>query len=171
MQPFNQEERRKAFLFFLLFFTLTTVVVGATVLVSAQVPFRQNEQLNAEKEKAEKEKDFQEKFGREMNTTKRLLDSLKRKEVDADLLDGRIAQKLQDMDSMIPDSLSGRDFFHDVVGNFSDLRAAIKEIKEANDKDDTQAVLKQQVQDLKRDLDDCKTTVKIYELYKKDNSK
>ena len=171
MQPFNSAERRKAFLFFLLFFAITTVVVGATVLVGVQVPFKQNEQLNADKEKAEKERDFQEKFSVEMNSTRRLLGSLKRKEVDVDLLDGRISQKLQDMDAMIPDSLTGKDFFHDVVGNFSDLRAAIKELKEANDKDDTQAVLKQQLQDLKHDLDDCKTTVKIYELYKKDNSK
>jgi cell division protein FtsB len=171
MQPFNSEERRKAFLSFLLFFIITTAVVGATVLMSVEVPFKQNQQLNAEKEKAEREKDFQERFGREMNTTKKLLDSLKRKEVDVDLIDGKIGQKLQDMDAMIPDSLSGKDFFHDVVGNFSDLRSAIKDLKEANDRDDTQAVLKQQVQDLKRDLDDCKTTVKIYELYKKDNGK
>ena len=161
MQPFNHQDRRKAFLFFLLFFTITTVVVGATVFMSVQVPFEQNKQLNKEKQKFENEKDFQEQFAREMYIAKNLLDSLKRKDVDVVSLDGKIIQRIQSMEASIPDTLSGKDFFHDMVLNFSDLHSAVKEVKEANNQDENQEKLKDKIEELKSDLQSTKLDLKL----------
>src|SRR5215212_9206839 len=95
-RPLNHGNRRKAFLFFLLFFVITTVVVGATVFMSKQVPYKQierlnayreelnayREELNAYKQSIDAEKVFAEKFGREVNVVRNLLDTLNTKGVD-----------------------------------------------------------------------------------------
>src|SRR3954447_7204392 len=158
MQPFNHENRRKAFLFFLLFFTLTTVVVGATVFMSTQVPFRQNEQLNAEKEKNEAKKDFEEKFVKEMNGAMKLLDSLNNKDVNFDAIGLKIDEKLKSMDAMIDkDSTASVGIYGNIMANLSALYYAKKDLREAEtSKGETQGDLKRQLQELNTQLLICK---------------
>lgn len=153
MEPLNQPQRRKAFINFLLFFTITAALIIAAVLFSVQVPFKQNEQLREQMNVVEKERDFTEVFLNKMNSANNLLDSLDKKEVNVDLVDGKLKEKLADMDAMIEkDSLSAKDLYQNVVANLSELHAAKKELRDATGKDASLGDLKQQISQLKDDL-------------------
>ncbi len=153
MEPLNQKERKKAFVNFLIFFTITTALVIAAVLFSAQVPFKQNEQLREQMKLADREKDFSERFLNNMNSANNLLDSLDKKEANVVLIDGKISEKLKDMDAMIDkDSVSVKDLYQNVVASLSELHAAKKELRDATGKDASLGDLKQQVSQLKDDL-------------------
>lgn len=153
MEPLNQPQRRKAFVNFLIFFTITAALIVAAVLFSVQVPFKQNDKLREQIGMVEKEKDFTLIFYNKMNATNNLLDSLDKKDVNVDLLDGKIKEKLTDMDAMIEkDSVTTKDFYQNIVANLSQIHAAKKELREATSKDASMGELKQQISQLKDDL-------------------
>ncbi|MCW3105916.1 MAG: hypothetical protein JWQ09_422 [Segetibacter sp.] len=153
MEPLNQPQRRKAFINFLIFFTITAILIIATVFLSVQVPFKQNDQLREQMSRVEKEKDFTEVFLNKMNATNNLLDSLDKKDGNVDLIDGKIKEKLTDMDAMIEkDSLAVKDLYQNIVANLSQIHAAKKELRDATSKDASLGDLKQQISQLKDDL-------------------
>ncbi|MBC7418338.1 MAG: hypothetical protein H7325_09305, partial [Pedobacter sp.] len=100
MDPLNQQERRKAFVNFLIFFSITAALIIAAVLFSVEVPFKQNEQLRVQINAAEKERDFIARFFKYMDSTNNLLSSLDNKEVKVDFIDGKITERLKEMEAM-----------------------------------------------------------------------
>ncbi len=163
MEPLNLKERKKAFTNFIIFFTITAVLIVAAVLFSVEVPFKQNDQLRQQVAVSENEKDFVEKFFINMNATKGLLDSLNKPDANVVLIDGKIGEKLKEMEAMIKDSLSGKDFYHDVVLNLSELHAAKKEVREATSTDATMSDLKQQISSLKQDVATAQNNAMLYQ--------
>jgi len=153
MEPLNQPERRKAFVNFLIFFTITAALIVAAVLFSVEVPFKQNDQLRQQMKLVDRDRDFSERFLNNMNATNNLLDSLDKKDVNLVLIDGKISERLKDMDAMIDkDSVEVKDFYQNVVANLSELHSAKKELREATSKDASLGELKQQISQLKDDL-------------------
>ena len=162
MEPLNHAERKNAFLSFLLFFIVTTAIVIGAVLFSVDVPFRQNDYLREQIKIVEKERDFSEKFLSSMNATNNLLDSLDKQNVDVVIVDGKISEKLKDMDAMIDnDSVSVKDFYQNIVANLSELHSAKKELRDATSKDASLGDLKQQISQLKDDLARSENNVMI----------
>src|SRR5690606_16606429 len=101
MVPQNNAERKKAFSRFLVFYIITTIVIVAAVYFGVQVPFQQNRKLQEQLAYAERERDFGRLFFNQLHEAKSLIDSVNKPGVQAELLDGQIDSKLQQLTVMV----------------------------------------------------------------------
>ncbi|HUN03474.1 MAG TPA: type VI secretion system TssO, partial [Niabella sp.] len=101
MRPNNIQERNKSFQRFLLFFILTVAIIMVTVFFGIRVPYAENEKLREQIAQMDKENQFRENFSVSMAETQSLLDTVNLDVTRAGLIDGRITQKVQDMDALI----------------------------------------------------------------------
>ena len=152
MTPLNAEARRKAFITFLLFFTGTAALLIIAIFFGVQVPFKQNEKLREQLAVAQKTKTFSEGFESRMDEMKRLMDSVNRPGVQAELVDGAITQKLTMMNTSISDSAATPKLYHDIVNAYADLQAAKKSVRDASSKDDVVKNSQAQIEDLKQQV-------------------
>lgn len=163
MQPLNQAERRKAFFNFLLFFLITSAFIISAVFFSIQVPAMENQQLRKKVEDIEREKDFNERFLQNVNETKILLDSLDKPESNVQLVDAKVATKLNQMQEMLNDSLGSFILYQDFIENIARLHTAKKELRTALSKDDSMGELQDQVRNLQSELQSYRTQLLLCE--------
>ena len=158
MRPLNAPERRKAFLNFLLFYLLTTGLIVTAVFFGMRVPFKQNQRLNDQIALFEKEKAFSETFSTRATEIKSLLDSVNRAGVQAELVDGTISGKLNQLNNMVDNGeTSVKKPYQDVIQNYADLQAAKKQLRDASNKDANLGQYMQQIEMLKSDLNQSRS--------------
>lgn len=86
---------------FLIFFVIVIVVLVASIFFGTQVPAKENVQLKAQMELQEEQIVFQNEFLKLNTGSAQLLDTLNMAGVNAELIDGRITAKIQQMDALV----------------------------------------------------------------------
>jgi hypothetical protein len=166
MKPQNSAERTKAFIRFLILYIATTALIITAVFFGIYVPFKQNKQLQDQLNVVQKEKDFDRQFFTLMQDTKSLLDTVNSAGSSIDVIEGRIAQKIQEMDAILSkDSISGKRIYSQVVQYFTDAKNDKKTLR-SSDKQKIIADCEQLNAELKRKLEENKTQYdKLYYQY------
>jgi len=133
MPPTNQDARRRSFFYFLLFFVITIGVITTTILFSFQVPFKENQKLRKEMDRAENEKAFMQSFEIKLEETMNLLDSVNLSADNAYLMDSKISRNIDAMLTMSAnDSLSFKGMVNIIIDNLKNLQVAKKQLRDVN---------------------------------------
>ena len=157
MKPQNTQERKKAFFTFLGLYVVTTLLLLAAVFFGMRVPYQQNQRLQSQVDNYEKERAFAESFSFKSNEVKSMLDSINKAGVQAELLDGKISEKLSAMNNMINDSTSVKKLYQDMVRGLADLQTAKKQLRDYSGKDANLTQYMQQIESLKSDLNQARS--------------
>jgi len=157
MKPQNTQERKKAFFTFLGLYIVTTLLVVGAVFFGMRVPYKQNQRLQSEVDNYEKEKAFAESFSAKSNEVKSMLDSINKAGVQAELLDGKISEKLSALNTTINDSTSVKKLYQDMVQGMADLQTAKKQLRDYSGKDANLTQYMQQIESLKSDLNQARS--------------
>jgi len=159
MQPQNVQERKKAFSRFLILYIITTAIIIGAVYFGMQVPFQQNKKLKEQMATIEKERDFGQDFFTKLRETKSLLDSVNKPGVQAELIDGQIDSKLQQLTAMVEkDSVSAKQLYQELIKTYFEIKDDKKRIRAGGDKDAQAAEFEAQLAQWKTKYDDCKNT-------------
>ncbi|MFT4204254.1 MAG: type VI secretion system TssO [Chitinophagaceae bacterium] len=160
MKSLNASQRENALWQFFLFFLLSTGFIVATVVMGMQVPFRQNDLLKKHLAMYQRQRLFMDTFSARMIDTQNLLDSVNRPGVQAELIDGQIADNLRTMNSMIvADSTIPKAVYTSIVGNFANLKDAKQQLRSAGNNDQTINTLKQQLATYQSQLQQAQLTI------------
>ncbi|MBK7098631.1 MAG: hypothetical protein IPH58_10095 [Sphingobacteriales bacterium] len=153
MRPNNIQERNKSFQRFLLFFILTVAIIMVTVFFGIRVPYAENEKLREQIAQMDKENQFRENFSVSMTETQSLLDTVNLDVARAGLIDGRITQKVQDMDALINKTdLSSKTLYSQVVKALNNSQSDKRGLRAASSKDSLVAMYNAQIQALQNSL-------------------
>ncbi len=144
MKPQNSPERNKAFGRFIIFYIITTVLIVLAVFFGLQVPFKQNKQLQSQIEVLQGEKDFGNRFSSLLAQTKSLLDTVNSSGARIDLVEGQIAQKIQEMDAMLAkDTTANKALYQQILQTLTDIKNDKKTIR-SEDKNQLLTVCEQE---------------------------
>jgi hypothetical protein len=159
MQPVNQAERRKAFTNFLLFFIATIVLILAAVFFSVQVPFKQNNKLQAQVSAIESEKSLAERFANKLNETMGYFESVNKPGMQSEMLNNQITQNLSSMTSMISvDSTMFKGLYQNVISTLYDFQGAKKDLRGASSLDASVGELQSKLAQCQAELSSLRTT-------------
>ena len=159
MQPVNQAERRRAFTNFLLFFIATIILILATVFFSVQVPFKQNNKLQAQVSAIESEKSLAERFANRLNETMGYFESVNKPGMQSEMLNDKITQNLSAMTSMISvDSTMFKGLYQNVITSLYEYQGAKKDLRGASSLDASVGELTSQLQQCRAELASLRTT-------------
>lgn len=101
MNAQNKAVRNAQFGRFLIFFIIVIAVMVAAIFFGTQVPAKENVQLKEQMELQEEQIVFQNEFLKLNTESAQLLDTLNVPGVNAELIDGRITAKIQQMDALV----------------------------------------------------------------------
>ncbi len=101
MNAQNKSIRNAQFGRFLIFFIIVIAVMVAAIFFGTQVPAKENVQLKEQMELQEEQIVFQNEFLKLNTESAQLLDTLNVPGVNAELIDGRITAKIQQMDGLV----------------------------------------------------------------------
>lgn len=153
MKPVNAQERKKTYRRFLLFFILTMAVMFTAMFFGIRVPYKENSKLQEQLTMAENENKFRENFARTMTETQNLLDSVNQNPATAGLVDGRITQKIQEMDAMLNKNETGsKTLYSQIIRSMNNTQSDKKGLRAAGNKDSVVAMYNTQIQELKNSL-------------------
>ncbi|MCW3092346.1 MAG: hypothetical protein JWP81_3415 [Ferruginibacter sp.] len=165
MQPNNTPERKKAFINFLLLFCVSAAIVILLAFSSVQVPLKQNSQLRAQTESADKEREFSQKFMGQMNEIINMLDSINTKATKPEILDGQITESISKLNLAVnADSMYNKDLYRNVVLNLADLQTARKTLRGLTASSTDINQLQKRNDDLTAQLEQCKKDKDAYSL-------
>lgn len=153
MKPINAQERSRAFSRFLLFFILTIAVIITAVFFGVKIPYAENEKLQEQLAIVDKEKRFQEDFTIAMSEAQSLLDSVNIDAQKSGLLDGRITQKIQELDAMLAkNETTSKLLYNQVIKSLNNTQSDKRGLRAASNKDSVVAMYNLQIQELKNSL-------------------
>jgi uncharacterized coiled-coil DUF342 family protein len=165
MKPNNVQERRSTFQRFLLFFVLTVLVIGALVFVGMRLPYAENQKLREQLAQVEKENQFRDQFARTMAETQNLLDTVNLDRVKSGLIDGRITQKIQEMDaSLNKNDIPSKDIYSQIVKAMNNTQTDRRGLRAAGNQDSVVANYNTQIQELKNSLTKWQESYKQLEM-------
>ncbi|HTN36483.1 MAG TPA: type VI secretion system TssO [Arachidicoccus sp.] len=160
MKPLNASDRKNALWSFILYYAISIALVVTVVFFGMQVPFRQNDLLKTHITQFQKQRQFMETFSSKMIDAQNLLDSVNRPGVASDLIDGQIADVLTKMNSMIvSDTTIPKAIYTGIVGNFSNLKDAKGQLRNAGNNDAIINTLRQQLSDYQNKLAQANLTI------------
>ncbi len=153
MKPNNARERSQAFNRFLLFFILTILVIITAVFFGVKIPYAENEKLQAQLAAVEKENRFREDFTTAMAEALELLDTVNMDAQKSGLLDGRITQKIQDLDAMLAkNDITSKNLYNQIIKSLNNTQSDKRGLRAAGNKDSVVAMYNVQIQELKNSL-------------------
>ncbi len=162
MRPLNTADRKKSFYTFLIFYVISTSLIVLTVYFGMRVPFRQNARLKEQVALLEKEKDFAQRFSAKATTLKNQLDSVNRPGVQAPLVEGYIDENIKQLNQMVSsDSVAVKALYQDMIHLSLSLKDAKRDLRGAAGKDENLSQYLSQIESLKGELRDCKTSLQI----------
>jgi small-conductance mechanosensitive channel len=162
MKPLNTADRKKAFLTFLLFYIVSTLIIVITVYFGMRVPFKQNNRLKEQIAVLEREKEFSQDFAIKASEVRTQLDSVNRPGVQAAFVEGSIDENLKQLHQMVSsDSIAAKTLYQDMIQIANNLKEAKKQIRDAAGKDENLKQNLDQIETLRRDLNDCKTQYQL----------
>lgn len=153
MKPLNTHERQAAFQRFLLFFILTVCIIVAAVFFGVKIPYAENEKLQAQLTAVDKENHFRDDFTNAMADAQSLLDTVNIDPQKSGLLDGRITQKIQEMDAMLAkNDVTSKTLYNQIIKSLNNTQSDKKGLRAAGNKDSVVAMYNVQIQELKNSL-------------------
>lgn len=153
MRSINAQERSKAFNRFLLFFLLTIAVIITAVFFGIKIPYAENEKLQQQLAAVDKENRFREDFTTAMAEAQNLLDTVNMDPQKSGLLDGRITQKIQDLDAMLAkNDITSKSLYNQVIKALNNTQSDKRGLRAAGNKDSVVAMYNVQIQELKNSL-------------------
>ncbi|MBS1589518.1 MAG: hypothetical protein JST52_07890 [Bacteroidetes bacterium] len=163
MQALNSEQRRQTFVTFLLLYIITTLVVIMAVFFGTRVPLKQNEMMQGQLMQKERASIFRQDFSVRQNEIKMLLDTINKPNVQANLIDAQLDQKLSQLTAMVEnDSSESKPFYQAVIKTLYDmkddkskLRASAGTASTSEEKDKTIADLKSKITEYSTALTNC----------------
>lgn len=130
-----------------------------SVYFGIQVPFQQNRKLQEQLASIEKERDFGRSFFAHLAEAKGLLDSVNKPGVQAELVDGQIDSRLQQLTAMVDkDSVTEKRLYQELIKTYFEIKDDKKRIRASGDKDAQAAEFESQLAQWKAKYDDCKNT-------------
>ena len=161
MEANNQSQRTKAFFNFLVFFILTVGVVVMALLFSFRVPFKENYQLRAERDSVDKQKIALGSFNVKMQETINLLDSVNMPGKKWYLIDGEIKRRINEMTAIADAAPVGiKDLLIGVVIAMTNLQNAKEQFRNINASTANSEDKDEVIEQLQKDLDDCKNKLR-----------
>ena len=159
MKPVNQAERRRAFTNFMLFFIATIALIIAAVFFSVQVPFKQNNKLQAQVSAIENEKSLAERFANKLNETMGYFESVNKPDMQSEMLNDKITQNLSAMTSMISvDSTMFKGLYQNVITTLYEYQGAKKDLRGASSLDASVGELQSKLSQCQAELTSLRTT-------------
>lgn len=153
MKPINTEERKKTFQRFLLFFIITMAVIMTTIFFGIRIPYKENSKLQEQLAMAEKENHFQNDFAKSMAEAQSLLDTVNQDAAKSGLIDGRITQKIQELDALVnKNEVSSPTLYAQIIKAMNNTQSDKKGLRAAGNKDSVVAMYNAQIQELKNSL-------------------
>ncbi|SDD98931.1 type VI secretion system TssO [Niabella drilacis] len=165
MKPNNTKERSQAFARFLLFFLLTIALIVTTIFFGIRIPYAENEKLREQLAIIEKENEFRDHFAGNMQQAQSLLDTVNMDPAKSGLIDGRITQKIQEMDAQLNrNSTSSKEIYSQIIKALNNTQTDKKGLRAASSKDSVVAMYNAQVQELKNSLTKWQDSYKQLEM-------
>lgn len=154
MKAINSIDRRKAFQRFLLFFILTISLLVTTIFVGTRVPYSENKKLREQIALSDSEQVFKLAFLDKMRQAQGLIDTVNLVPSASGLIDGRITQKIQEMDAMLAQNatINNKDIYAQIIKTLNNAKSDKALLRAAANKDSVVALYNQQIQDLKNSL-------------------
>lgn len=155
MKPKNSKERRTSFLKFLGLFIATVAMILLAVYFNFKVPTKENNLLREQSKLIEKEMEFQGNFFEEMQTVKRMIDSLEVPGAQINYESKLISSKLVEMQQSIP--IADSTHLYDMHTTIVDLYVEMMENKEKlRSLSDAEGTIEEYKDALKQCRDDLK---------------
>lgn len=124
-----------------------------TIFFGVRIPYKENSKLQEQLAIVEKENDFRDDFARAMAETQNLLDTVNQASVNSGLIDGRITQKIQDMDALLnKNEVSSKTIYSQIIQSMNNTQSDKKGLRAAGSKDSVVAMYNAQIQELKNSL-------------------
>lgn len=166
MKAVNAIDRSIAFQRFLLFFIITIAVIITTILVGVRIPYAENNKLREQISMANSEQQFRNDFLDNMKQIQSLLDTVNQAGGSSGLIDGRITQKLQEMDAMVSKNAdpANNELYAQIIKTFNNARSDKSAIRAAANKDSVVAMYNKQIQDLNNSLTKWQESYKQLEM-------
>jgi len=166
MKAVNSKERSRAFQRFLLFFLLTLGVIVATIFVGIKIPYAENKKLREQIITADSEQVFRNDFLARLHEAQSLLDTVNQATATSGLIDGRITQKIQEMDAMVAKSpgMRDKDLYAQVIKGLNNAKSDKAALRAAGNKDSVVAMYNKQIQDLNNSLTKWQESYKQLEM-------
>lgn len=153
MKPLNVQDRQRAFQRFLLFFILTIAVIITAVFFGLRIPYAENEKLQEQLAIVDKENHFRNDFSLAMSEAQSLLDTVNMDPQKSGLLDGRITQKIQEMDAMLAkNDVTSKGLYSQVIKSLNSMQSDKRGLRAAGNKDSVVAMYNMQILELKNSL-------------------
>ncbi|WP_289040540.1 type VI secretion system TssO [uncultured Zobellia sp.] len=158
MKPKNSKERRVSFFKFTALFIITVTTILAAVYFNFKVPEKENALLRAQASIVQSEIKFQKGFFNEMQSLKRMIDSLDLPGQNASYQNSLISAKIVELQNEIPvkDSTYLYDMHMSIVQLYVELQTAKDKVNELRDAEGT-------IKEYKEELEICRTDLKHVE--------
>ncbi|HRB59498.1 MAG TPA: type VI secretion system TssO, partial [Niabella sp.] len=136
------------------FFILTIALMAATIFVGTRVPYSENKKLRDQIALSDSEQVFRLAFLDNMQQAQGLIDTVNLVPSTSGLIDGRITQKIQEMDAMLAKntSINNKDLYAQIIKTLNNAKSDKAMLRAAANKDSVVALYNQQIQDLKNSL-------------------
>lgn len=153
MKPLNTQDRQKAFTRFLIFFILTIIVIVTAVFFGIRIPYAENEKLQEKLAIVEKESRFRDDFSDGVAEAQSLLDTVNIDAQKSGLLDGRITQKIQELDAMLAkNEVTSKGLYNQMIKALNNMQSDKRGLRAAGNKDSVVAMYNAQILELKNSL-------------------
>lgn len=158
----NQKDRTQAFLKFLFFFLLSTTMIVCAVYFDIRIPVKDNEQLRTQVANYKTQAMAQEKFVKNMDDAKVLIDSLAKPGANTVYLNQQAAAKIRDLaDLQYKDSSMYSRLNKNVVDVFLRYQDATVKIVNMGDLPSQLADYKAKYEQTQRDLDNARRDLDV----------
>lgn len=166
MNAINIKERSIAFQRFLLFFILTMAVIAATIFTGIKIPYKENKKLREQVAVADSEQVFRDEFLKNLQQAQSLLDTVNQATASAGLIDGRITQKIQEMDAMVAKTtdVNNKDLYGQIIKGLNNTKSDKSALRAAGNKDSVVAVYNRQIQELNSSITKWQESYKQLEM-------
>lgn len=165
MKPLNAQERRSSFWRFLLFFFITLAVIITAIFFGIKIPYAENKKLQEQLAIVSKENQFKDEFTASMAEAQALLDTVNQDPLKSGLVDGRITQKVQQMDAMINKAeLNSKTIYTQIIKGLNNTQSDKTALRAAGNKDSVVAMYNSQIQELKNSLTKWQDSYKQLEM-------
>ena len=164
MKPKNSKERTTSFLKFLALFLVTVGMIVAAVFFTYSVPTKENALLREQTKVIETEMEFQSGFFNEMESVKRMIDSLDVPGQNTAYQKSLISSKLVELQKTIPtkdDDTHLYDMHTAIIELYVELQTAKDKLHELRDAENTIEEYKDALETCRRDLKEAERELRI----------
>nr|WP_262915264.1 type VI secretion system transmembrane protein TssO [Niabella ginsengisoli] len=132
---------------------MTIAVIITAIFFGIKIPYAENEKLQEQLAIVDKENLFRNDFTSTMAEAQSLLDTVNIDPQKSGLLDGRITQKIQEMDAILSkNEVTSKGLYSQVIKALNNMQSDKRGLRAAGNKDSVVAMYNAQILELKNSL-------------------